>query len=465
MKRVLASISIMFFVMIACGSKDESITIPEEPKVDVKWEISPKETIFSSLGETKKIIVGANASWTAESDQKWVKLNPSSGKNGQTSVELIAEKSNTDERRVATITFKSEKGDYSHTYQLVQEAGELIVEWSFEPVISDFKYEGETKEIVLNTNGNWEVSYNADWLTLSKKNGSKGRTVIEATATTNNSGKNRIAELNFVSGDYSKIYYVNQETDIDENYVPAGYNLVWSEEFNADRMDGGKPALPDSNKWWYEIAEAGWVNHEKQTYIDNGFIGEDTTAAIYDGTLKIRAIPREDKIYSSRMNTTNSWTYGYFEARLRVPGGKGTWPAFWMMPKNYTSWPMDGEIDIMEYVGYDPNNVHVSIHTEKYNHVKGTQKTGTKVIENAEIQFHIYGLEWTAEYIKGFVDGEEIFSFENDGKKDKETWPFDAPFYLKLNLAWGGDWGGAQGIDETALPATYEIDYVRVYKK
>lgn len=246
--------------------------------------------------------------------------------------------------------------------------------------------------------------------------------------------------------------------------IPEGYNLVWSEEFNAERHSNGKPALPDSEKWWYENLPKGAVNNELQTYV-GGFRYTDTVAAIYDGTLKIIAKKIGNDVISARINTIEAWTYGYFEARLRVPGGKGTWPAFWMMPKNFTAWPLDGEIDIMEYVGYDPNVVHSSIHTQSYYHSIGTQKTASKEIENAEIEFHVYAVEWTAEYIKGFVDGVEYFRFDNDGTGNKHTWPFNAPFYLKLNLAWGGDWGAAQGIDESALPATYEIDYVRVYQK
>ena len=157
---------------------------------------------------------------------------------------------------------------------------------------------------------------------------------------------------------------------------------------------------------------------------------------------------------------------GTCDAALFHPAGKGTWPAFWMMPIDMSlGWPTCGEIDIMEYVGYQPNVVHSTVHTKAYNHTIGTQQGKQKTIENAETEFHIYAVEWTADYIKGFVDGAEYFRFDNDKKGDVNTWPFDKPFYLKLNLAWGGDWGGAEGVDETKLPATYEIDYVRVYQK
>jgi beta-glucanase (GH16 family) len=165
------------------------------------------------------------------------------------------------------------------------------------------------------------------------------------------------------------------------------------------------------------------------------------------------------------MNTLDGWLYGYFEARLKLPGGRGTWPAFWMMPKNFTAWPDDGEIDIMEEVGYRPNYVLATIHCKAYYHGIGTQKSGEKYVATAESDFHVYAVEWTPDYIWGFVDGERYFEFPNDKRGNRNTWPFNAPFYLKLNLAWGGNWGGAEGVDEAALPARYEVDYVRVFQK
>jgi hypothetical protein len=240
--------------------------------------------------------------------------------------------------------------------------------------------------------------------------------------------------------------------------VPAGYSLVWQDEF-----DGGT-SLPDASKWWYETGSHGWGNHERQHYIA-GVFDRDTCALVSDGTLKISAKKVRGKVFSVRINTEKSWTYGYFEARMRLPAGRGTWPAFWMMPKNGKAWPGDGEIDIMEEVGYDPGKIISTIHCNAYNHTKGTQKNGTRLLHTAQADFHVYAVEWTAEFIKGYVDGECYFTFLNDGTGNRDTWPFDKPFYLKLNLAWGGDWGGAMGVDETALPATFEIDYVRVYQR
>nr|AEW47952.1 GHF16 Protein [uncultured bacterium D1_14]AEW47957.1 GHF16 Protein [uncultured bacterium E2_1] len=251
--------------------------------------------------------------------------------------------------------------------------------------------------------------------------------------------------------------------------VPEGYNLVWADEFNDARSLDGKPALrPDKGFWWYETGGNGWGNNELQYYVPGTTFYNDTLAAISDGKLSIKALKKKYygmEYVSVRMNTTESWTYGYFEARAKLPGGKGVWPAFWMMPKNFQSWPLDGEIDIMEYVGYDPNVVHASVHTESYNHKIGTQKTSTKKVENAETEYHVYGLDWSETRIRAYVDGELYFTFSNDGTGNKKTWPFNAPFYLKLNLAIGGDWGGAMGVDTQIFPATYEIDYVRVYQK
>ena len=244
--------------------------------------------------------------------------------------------------------------------------------------------------------------------------------------------------------------------------TPQGYKLVWQEEFSASEN-----GLPDSDKWWYETAEPGWVNNELQTYIA-GRKGDIVTADVSDGTLKIRAIKDGNRVYSARVNTNEGWTYGYFEARLKLPKGKGTWPAFWMMPSTWSGWQDGGEIDIMEHVGCVPTEVSSSIHCKAYYHAIGTQKTAARKIATVMDEFHVYALEWTEEYIKTYVDGEQLFYYNPDNYskgRNADTWPFNKPFQLKLNLAWGGDWGGMYGVDESCLPATYEIDYVRVFQK
>lgn len=259
---------------------------------------------------------------------------------------------------------------------------------------------------------------------------------------------------------------VEQQPSTDPSIIaPKGYELVWNDEFNDGPTAGGRNAMPNLSRWYYETGNNGWGNNELQNYIA-GSQGLDTCAFISNGSLKIVAKNVRGEVLSARLNTKTAWLYGYFEARLKLPKGKGTWPAFWMLPKKeQLSWPLDGEIDIMEEVGYRPNWVASSIHCKAYNHNIGTQKTAEKYIEGAEGNFHVYAVEWTPDYIKGFVDGVEYFRFDNDHSSNKETWPFDVPFYLKLNLAWGGNWGGAEGVDMNVLPATYEIDYVRVFQK
>ena len=243
--------------------------------------------------------------------------------------------------------------------------------------------------------------------------------------------------------------------------TPAGYVLVWQDEFNSSET-----GLPDTGEWWYETGDGGWGNNELQDYVA-GTYKTQKIAQVADGKLTITAQKIDGKVRSVRMNTSKSWTYGYFEARLKLPKGKGTWPAFWMMPKNFTGWPKDGEIDIMEHVGYHQDFVSSSIHCTSYVHSNGTQKTKERYLKGATDEFHVYALEWTPEYIRSYVDGEQLFYYrpEDYGKRNYETWPFDNPFYLKLNLAWGGNWGGKYGEDESCLPATYEIDYVRVFQK
>lgn len=243
---------------------------------------------------------------------------------------------------------------------------------------------------------------------------------------------------------------------------PEDYQLVWHDEFDENPASTGSPLLPDANKWSYETGNGGWGNNEIENYVP-GFLGSDTVAYVSNGTLKIKQIHAADgSVLSARMNTKKYWTYGYFEARLKLPSGKGTWPAFWMMPHNYTSWPADGEIDIMEEVGYDPTHVQSSIHCTNY--YGGNSKNGRYTLNTAQSQFHVYACEWTPDYLKFYVDGTLIFTYTNDGS-GKNTWPFNAPFYLKLNNAFGGNWGGAQGVDYSCLPNIYEIDYVRVFQK
>lgn len=233
---------------------------------------------------------------------------------------------------------------------------------------------------------------------------------------------------------------------------------VWSDEFD-------KEGLPDNTRWGYDIGGGGWGNNELEYYtnsIDN--------AAVKNGILTITAKKevKENRNYTSARLVTRGkgdWLYGRFEIKAKLPSGKGTWPAIWMLPTEwaYGDWPKSGEIDIMEHVGYDQDNVHISAHTEAYYFKINTQKTSTRKIANASTEYHLYRMDWTPYALRGYIDNQLIFQFVNEGK-GYAVWPFDKKFHLLLNVAVGGDWGGAQGVDESIFPQAMEVDYVRVYK-
>ncbi|MFV0265505.1 MAG: family 16 glycosylhydrolase [Draconibacterium sp.] len=240
------------------------------------------------------------------------------------------------------------------------------------------------------------------------------------------------------------------------------WELVWSDEFNTD-------GLPDTSKWNYDTRgnTYGWGNNEKQWYT----VADPDNVYIRDGILTITAIkePTENKDYSSaRLTTKNKgdWQYCKVEVKAQMPAGKGTWPAIWMLSTNntYGNWPKSGEIDIMEHVGYDPDTVHSTVHTEFFNHTIGTQ-VGKEIYQpTATTDFHVYSMEWDANEIRSYVDGQQYFRFKNN-EEGPGAWPFDQPFHLILNLAVGGGWGGKHGIDSTLFPHHLLIDYVRVYQK
>lgn len=238
----------------------------------------------------------------------------------------------------------------------------------------------------------------------------------------------------------------------------ATWTLQWHDEFEGT-------GLPDSTKWGYE---EGFVrNNEKQFYTRR----RAENAHLDDGHLIITARKEtyQDANYTSaslRTKDKASWTYGRIEVRAQLPTGRGMWPAIWMLGTNIDAvgWPECGEIDIMEYVGFEPDTIYANIHTEAFNHVDGTAKGSSIHVEAPDEAFHTYAIEWTPDQIDFFVDEQNYFTFENTGAGVAE-WPFDQPFYLILNAAVGGSWGGQEGIDDAIFPQQYRIDYVRVYEQ
>lgn len=233
---------------------------------------------------------------------------------------------------------------------------------------------------------------------------------------------------------------------------------AWQDEFDYT-------GAPDPAKWGYDIGGHGWGNNELQYYTDS-----TDNALVADGVLTIaaRKQKKEGRNYTSARVISKGkgdFLYGRFEIKAKLASGKGTWPALWMLPTDsaYGGWPKSGEMDIMEHVGFDPNRVHVSIHTESYYFQIKTQKTATKIIDGAMDRFHLYRVDWTPDAIRGYIDDALVLEFPNEGKGYR-VWPFDKRFHLLMNIAVGGDWGGQQGVDDDSFPARMQIDYVRVYR-
>ena len=337
-----------------------------------------------------------------------------------------------------------------------------------EPVVTDtvnttpaalsFKAEGETLALGVTASGSFQVYCDADWVSVDPSFVKASSGSVNVTVKENMKYEGRTADVVVKCGTLRHKVALTQAAATPSSSIdtPDGYTLVWNDEFD-------KGSAP-SSEWWYETGAGGWGNKELQEYVAGSKDGNQL-ASVSNGTLKIKAQKIGGTVYSIRMNTNEGWTYGWFEAKIKVTDVPGSWPAFWMMPKNFKAWPDDGEVDIMEYAistqGKDKSSS--SIHCKSYNHTIGTGKTHVQAVANAASEFHVYACEWTKDGFKFFIDGKQHHSFENDGKNNYSTWPFYNPFYLKLNLAWGGNMGGT--VDENKLPAVYEIDYVRVFQK
>ena len=245
----------------------------------------------------------------------------------------------------------------------------------------------------------------------------------------------------------------------------TSYNkLVWADEFNY-------PGLPDSTKWSYDKGNGcpdicGWGNNELQYYtwnrsenarVENGHLIIETRKEDFEGS----------KYTSARLVSKNKgdWKYGRFEIKAKLPAGRGMWPALWMLPTKwvYGGWPKSGEIDIMEHVGYWPDSLFGTVHTDAYNGMIGTQKSKSVLTKDMASSFHLYAIEWTAGKIAFFVDGIKYNEFENDNR-GSSGWPFDQEFHLLLNIAIGGNWGGKYGVDDAMFPQKMIVDYVRVHQ-
>jgi beta-glucanase (GH16 family) len=251
----------------------------------------------------------------------------------------------------------------------------------------------------------------------------------------------------------------------------AKLKLVWSDEFNYR-------GLPKSEKWNYEH---GFVRNKEAQYYTKT---RKENAFVHHGYLEIKAIKeqipnefyqKESSNWKKSDSLTNftsasittrdiaSWQYGRVEVRAKLPKGLGVWPAIWMLGTDKkVGWPKCGEIDIMEYVGFMPDKIHATTHYAKNEKGEHTQSGGTITIPTKDDNFHIYAVEWTKETISFYYDDQNYYQFEIKEAEINGKQPFNKPFYLILNLALGGSWGGK--IDENNLPQSFLIDYVRVYQ-
>ena len=326
---------------------------------------------------------------------------------------------------------------------------------------------GGTYTISVTTTGKeWNAYADQDFITVEAKNTVAQSGTLTVTVPANPTTSARTGSVTVMSGIARKSINVTQAAAEKSAYnAPEGYTLVWQDEF-----DSGLEL--NQNDWTHEVKNAGWVNNELQNYLNHKTPEGALVTQIKNGALHITALKENGKVYSGRVyaHVNEGWQYGYFEASIKLPKGKGTWPAFWMMPVgndwNTNPWPMCGEIDIMEEVGCVPNEVSSSIHTQDYNHTKNTQKTHAMTISKAEGEFHTYALLWTADEITTYVDGVvQLHVTKTALGSGHNQWPFHYAFYPIFNLAWGGDWGGMKGVDDSALPCTMEVDYVRVFQK
>lgn len=237
-----------------------------------------------------------------------------------------------------------------------------------------------------------------------------------------------------------------------------GWDLVWSDEFDA------YTGTPDPKKWRIQVGPS-MVNNEAQYYSDRVKNLEVKEGNLYIRTYKEAFGGRQ--YTSGRLDTETKawWTYGRMEIRAKIPGGKGSWPAFWMLGhecEKYGGWPNCGEIDIMEYAGKNPNKVNSTVHMRDVNYMNKNNPHGTLTLPDVTANFHVYAVEWFKDRLDFYYNTTKVLTYRNDGR-GFGTWPYTNPQYIILNTALGGGYGGP--IDDAIFPIQWTLDYVRVFKE
>ncbi len=229
--------------------------------------------------------------------------------------------------------------------------------------------------------------------------------------------------------------------------------LIFEEDFNKNSLN--------TSVWNYDLGDGcpqlcGWGNNERQLYTTEN-------VSVENGELIIKATKKDSLYQSGKIHTKNNFEfqYGTVEVKANLPTGHGLWPAIWMLGNDIETigWPACGEIDVMEYVGKKPSVIYTSMHTPSSH--GNTVNSKQTAIQNIEEDFHIYKMDWTEKAITFFIDGKEVYEYAPEDKNEK-TWPYNKPFYLILNMAIGGDFGGPK-VDDAIFPKDFKIDYIKVY--
>jgi hypothetical protein len=230
-----------------------------------------------------------------------------------------------------------------------------------------------------------------------------------------------------------------------------GMKLVWDSTFNYN-------GPPDPSKWTYQTGGGGFGNNEIECYTNS-----PANSIVANGVLTITAIHQSscgEQYTSAKMLSKQSWTYGRGDCLAEVPGAVGSWPAIWMMPQNsvYGGWPASGEIDIMESVGYDPTTIFGTVHDNDGG------PGGTTSVPTSHTAFHLYSVLWTSKTITFLVDNKAYFTYTPSSTTNSNAWPYNQAFYLIMNVAVGGNFGGAQGVNASAFPQAMQVQYCRWYQ-
>lgn len=434
---------------MACsaGEDDSSPTPMPQPSAE-SISIESDQLSVAAVSGTYQVNVTCNAtSLSAIPSYSWVEASVSPIVNSKAVLSIKVKENEGNALRVATVQLSSGNATAVVT---VSQAAPLKIGTTYFSTSS----RGESFNVSVFGGGQWTATASDSWIQTTKD----GEGTLIVTTAVNEEKHSRNGSVTVDNGTQQLTIKVNQESaEVTEITSPEGYHLVWHDEFNEGVVLG--------SDWTHEVKPAGWVNNELQTYVDGEIAGRRVTELV-DGKLRINCFKQGGIPYSGRVyaKVNEGWTYGYIEARIQLPVGKGTWPAFWMMPVHFRSWPADGEIDIMEEVGANANYVSSSLHANAHVHSNNTQVTHEMKCATAESDFHVYAIKWTHENITTYVDGEVQLTYDNRGL-GRDDWPYDDPFYVILNLAWGGDWGGYKGVDDSALPVTMKIDYIRVFQK